>query len=303
MRTPMIASLVMLTLVSAVPADAQRLGRGRMVAPQIGVPQINGPQYNGPITAPPVISRPAPQPNRFPNGYQNRGQNWGGRINGRWIGGVQAPGGWNSYRRPTRGYRLPGYWTAPSFFIGNFGTYGLTTPPYGYSWSRYYDDAVLIDSRGRVQDWVGDIDWDGYGDGDDDRGDRGYVADQLGYGAPYAAPGVGYQGEYQGSYTVDGRTGYQRGHQRGTYRAPPQPVVQPVYPQGYSQSWTAGSGYYYPGGVTTTITVQQAPVVTTTTTTEYVEGVEYRAPVRRSYRKPARKWRPAPKRCSCSCDC
>lgn len=295
MRTPMIASLVMLALASAGPAEAQRLGRGRMVAPQIGVPQINGPQYDGaqysgaqfggqagggyqvgqprpPVTAPPV-NRPAPR------------QNWGGRINGRWIGGMQAPGGWGAYRRPGRGFRLPGYWTAPGFFIGNFAAYGLATPPYGYSWSRYYDDAVLIDGRGRVYDSVTGIDWDDF----DDEG--GYVAGG-GYGASYAAPADERYVRHDDRY------------RQRRYVAPPQPIVQPLYPQGYSQTWTAGSGYYYPGGVTTTITVQQAPVVTTTTTTEYVEEVEYRAPARRVHRKPARKWRPAPKpHCSCSCGC
>lgn len=290
MRTPTIASLVMMTLLTTSPVEAQRLGSGRMVAPQIGVPQVNGPQFNQPY-------RPQPMPPQVQTMRGPQRQQWGGQVNGRWIGGMRAPGGWNSYRRPSRGYRLPTYWTAPSFFIGNFGAYGLTTPPYGYSWSRYYDDAVLIDNRGRVQDWVSGIDWDGYGDG-------GYIDDQPGYGAPYAAPGTDYEGRYEGSYTVGGRTGYQSGYQQGQYRAPPQPQVQPLYPQGYSQTWTAGSGYYYPGGVTTTITVQQAPVVTTTTTTEYIDEVVYRAPVRRTYRKPARKWRPRAKpQCACSCAC
>jgi hypothetical protein len=229
-------------------------------------------------------------------GQRFGGQRWGGRSGGRWIGGVQAPGGWNAYRRPGRGFALPSYWIAPSFFIGNFASYGLAPPPYGYHWSRYYDDAVLIDDHGQVYDSVQGIGWD---DGND------HTDDGRGYGAPYPAPGVGYQGSYEGTYEVGGRRGYQQGQQSGSYlpqiQVPGGAVVQPLYPHGYTQSWSAGSGYYYPGGVTTTITVQQAPVVTTTVT-EYIEESVYRAPVRRSYRKPVRKWKAKAKpQCACLC--
>ncbi len=296
MRTPMIASLAVLAATLAMPADAQRLGRGRMMAPQIGVPQgmmqqgmpqpslapPNVPQMNVPQMNARQMNGPRTnQPQQRLAGPRLNGQHWGGQVNGRWIGGVQAPGGWNGYRRPGRGFRLPGYWFAPSFFIGNWSAYGLSSPPYGYRWSRYYDDAVLLDSEGRVYDSVSGIDWDSY---DQAGGYEGYQQQDGGYGAPYAAPGVTY------------------------HSAPPPPppyagaVVQPAYPQGYTQSWSAGSGYWYPGGVTTTITIQQAPVVTTTTTTEYIEETVYRSPVRRSYRKPVRKWKPKP-RCTCTCAC
>ncbi|OYW23624.1 MAG: hypothetical protein B7Z43_02545 [Sphingomonas sp. 12-62-6] len=314
MRTPMIASLALLATTMAGPADAQRLGGGRMVAPQIAVPPA-GPQGGPPVAITPQpapqMGMPAPrvgQPRmsgqrmagqRF-QGQQFQGQRWGGRVGGRWIGGVQAPGGWNAYRRPGRGFALPSYWIAPSFFIGNFASYGLAPPPYGYHWSRYYDDAVLIDDRGRVHDSVQGIGWD-------DASEDGYGDDQPGYGAPYAAPTTGYQGSYEGTYEVGGQRGYQRGQQSGSYLPQVQvqggAVVQPLYPHGYTQSWSAGSGYYYPGGVTTTITVQQAPIVTTTVT-EYIEETVYRAPVRRSYRKPVRKWKPKAKpQCACQCAC
>lgn len=111
------------------------------------------------------------------NGGQSR---WGGRIDGRWHGGVQAPGGWAAYRRPYRGWALPSYWFAPTFFISDYSAYGLGAPPVGYNWSRYYDDAVLIDGRGRVYDSVGGLNWDRYDGGyayDDsyDDGDRYYA--------------------------------------------------------------------------------------------------------------------------------
>jgi Ni/Co efflux regulator RcnB len=110
---------------------------------------------------------------------------WGGHINNRWWGGMRAPGGWGAYRRPVRGYVLPGYWVSPNWYINDWSTYGLYAPPAGYSWSRYYDDAVLVDGRGSVYDSVGGIGWDQYdGDGVDYtyRDDGSYGAN---YGAPY----------------------------------------------------------------------------------------------------------------------
>ncbi len=90
---------------------------------------------------------------------------WGGRHQGRWVGGWQAPGGWNGYRRPHRGYTLPSYWISPSFYIPNWSFYGFAQPQTGYGWSRYYDDAVLTDRYGRVYDYRENYDWDRYESG------------------------------------------------------------------------------------------------------------------------------------------
>ncbi|MDX3909986.1 MAG: RcnB family protein [Sphingobium sp.] len=98
---------------------------------------------------------------------------WGQRIQGRWHGGVRAPGGYVSYRRPARGFTLPRYWIQPDFYIGNYAIYGLPTPPSGYGWSRYYDDAVLTDSYGRVVDSRSGIRWENY--------EGGYADDQPQY--------------------------------------------------------------------------------------------------------------------------
>lgn len=92
---------------------------------------------------------------------------WGSVQNGRWYAGWQAPGGWNAYHRPVHGYVLPRYWINPSFYIANYGAYGLPAPAYGYGWSRYYDDAVMTDRYGRVYDHRSDVDWDRY-DGETD---------------------------------------------------------------------------------------------------------------------------------------
>ncbi len=107
---------------------------------------------------------------------------WGSKVEGRWWGGSNAPGGWRAYRRPTRGYALPTYWNAPRFYINDWSTYGLARPPQGYRWTRYYDDAVLIDGRGSVYDSMSAVDWDRY----DDAGY--YAGDDVAYDADRAPP-------------------------------------------------------------------------------------------------------------------
>lgn len=107
----------------------------------------------------------------------NGGNRWGPRQNGRWYAGWRAPGGWNGYQRPVYGYVLPSYWISPSYYIGNYGAYGLPAPAYGYGWSRYYDDAVMTDRYGRVYDSRSGVAWDRYEGGygpDGDYDDRGY---------------------------------------------------------------------------------------------------------------------------------
>ena len=106
---------------------------------------------------------PLPQPPRA-NVPSRR---WGSQVGGRWWGGANAPGGWAAYRRPYRGYRLPGYWVAPRFYVSDWSRYGLYAPSGGYNWIRYYDDAVLVDQYGGVSDWRGGLNWDGYDEGDD----------------------------------------------------------------------------------------------------------------------------------------
>lgn len=131
-----------------------------------------------------------------------------------------------SYRKPHRGFRLPSTYIQPSYFIGNFGYYGLSQPNYGYGWSRYYDDAVLTDRRGVVQDARYNVDWDrynqGYHDGYRDghasydpgvfTGDDRVVATPRAYNHSDQST---YQGDWQGAYREDGS--YQ-GEWQGTYR-------------------------------------------------------------------------------------
>jgi Ni/Co efflux regulator RcnB len=230
----------------------------------------------------------------------HRTPRWGSKIGGRWSGGMEAPGGWKAYRRPHRGTSLPGYWISPSFYIGDFGTYGLASPPPGYHWSRYYDDAVLIDDYGRVDDVVGDLDWD--------RIDLAYAGPESGidrYERQFWHDGAAYppppSGPPPSSVVVQqpGVQGYSQTWSAGGYPPPP-PPGQVVVQQGYSQSYSAGGyyagGYWYPPVATTTVTIQSVPVVTTTTT-EYVETRVYQAKARRAYRAPKKVVR----RCCCCC--
>ncbi len=172
------------------------------------------------------------------------GHNMGGKMTRR-MGGKQMRHGFHSgrkfrdgsrvrtgrighrrgYQRPHRGFRLPRTFIQPSFFIANYGNYGLSRPTAGYGWSRYYDDAVLTDRRGVVQQSVNNLDWDRYNQGYND----GYRAGQATYdtsvfmnddrviATPSGAHGgsTTYQGDWNGAYREDGS--YQ-GDWQGTYR-------------------------------------------------------------------------------------
>ncbi len=172
-------------------AEAQRPAPGASYpAPGIAMQApMARPNRPGPIAArAPVVRAPTRPVNA------QRTSRWGSKIGGRWWGGANAPGGWAGYRRPHRGWAVPGYWNTPRFYVGDWSNYGLAQPPQGYNWARYYDDAVLIDSRGSIYDTASDIDWD-RADG------RGYAAisprdyaandsvyagpDERGYAAPY----------------------------------------------------------------------------------------------------------------------
>lgn len=267
-----ITGLAMVAVATIVPAEAQR------IAPA-GQPQMAQQQQMLPAMQPQVYPRIELQGHPMRGGQmlqpprQNR---WGGSVGGHWYGGANAPGGWNAYRRPTRGWTLPRYWIAPTFFISDYANYGLSQPPYGYNWTRYYDDAVLMDQRGRVWESVSGVNWDGY-DGGYAYGDGGEVGFASDYGASYPAPGPDY------------------GTPNVVY-APPSEVVQGSYSSsysdsaGYAQGGFVRAGYWYPPATVRTVTIQSEPVIiTTTTTTEYVDTVTPYTPARRVYHASKRK--------------
>ena len=190
-------------------------------------------------------NRPMPHVPRGPS----RGSRWGSKIGGHWWGGVNAPGGWASYRQPYRGYRLPTYWVAPRFYVTDWSYYGLPAPVSGHSWTRYYDDAVMVDREGSVYDHRSAIDWEreheGYERGS---GVGGAVAgavvggvvgnlvagrgDRL--GGTLIGAGVGAAAGYGIDRATDkkrahhdGRRGYDRHDMSDPYDEPP---IAPDYP-------------------------------------------------------------------------
>ncbi|MCM8731757.1 RcnB family protein [Hephaestia sp. GCM10023244] len=215
----MAASAAML----ATPALAQHHGH-RGVGHWQGSGQIHGPQTHGEWRG-----------ERGGSWHWNgAGQRWGGAIEDRWYGGAGAPGGWTAYRQPVRGDVLPPYWLSPSWTVWDWADYGLPRPPRGYVWSRYYDDAVLIDRAGQVRDHRGDMDW-----GDDDRGYDDPAYDD-GY---HAAPRVAVQPD--------------------DARYPAQVVTRCVGDCG----GVFANGYYYPPQTETTVTIPARPPVVRTITT------------------------------------
>ena len=124
------------------------------------------PHRPGPIAArAPVVHTASQQIGTPQQAGNRRAPRWGSKIGGRWWGGANAPGGWAAYRRPNRGWAVPGYWNSPRFYVNDWSSYNLPQPPQGYNWARYYDDAVLIDPRGSVYDTANGIDWDQDGSG------------------------------------------------------------------------------------------------------------------------------------------
>ncbi len=237
-------------------------------------------------------------------------QRWGGTIGGRWSGGAQAPGGWSAYRRPHRGASLPAYWMSGSFHIPDYLSFGLAAPPYGYSWVRYYDDAVLVDDSGRVWDSVSGIAWAGASASADAgyarRAEPGLCAQRRDHpGRPKRilrrAGLFGSDSVYPGGVCTAGGGGA-----AGGVRPEPVPAGLPGRElwSYYGASGYSGGGYYG-GGSTTTITFQSAPIVTTTTTEEIVEDevtTTYVSTPRRIVRRaPVRHYRPRRHVCGCGC--
>ncbi len=161
------------------------------------------------------------------------GRSLAGRsLVGRWHGGLRAPGGYAAYQRPLRGFNLPRYWVNPGFAFSNFAFFGLRAPQTGYYWSRYYDDAVLINNRGTVYDSVSNVDWQAASPRP--QAQAGFPqaefgpaieTDQQVYGWDDEAndPSVGgtneagtYEGEWTGQYIDEDRRVY-RGQWDGNY--------------------------------------------------------------------------------------
>ena len=285
-RGTWLAAAVIAGVAGATPAAAQRVWQdGRWVVM--------------PRTSAPMVMRANPH-------------RWTMR-DGRWDAGYRAPGGWNAYRRLHRGGRLPGYWMGADFRVHDYLSFGLAAPPPGYSWVRYYDDAVLVDRDGSVWDSRDGIPWSGavaMASADD-----GYARADSRAGAGYPPPRI--EPVDPDDYYDDGA--YDDGPPPPPYDAPPPPRrhdepgrYHGPYPGGYAppvapppvvrmapscaqacggwqggyngMTWQNGAwvGNY---GAGTTVVVIPGAVTTTTTVTEYVTKSYRRAPTKRMWRK------------------
>ncbi|MGE4323026.1 MAG: RcnB family protein [Sphingobium sp.] len=172
MRTRSVVILGASLALAGVGTPAVAADQGAAMAASL---PLMGKGYSG-VRPPRGDVRPGTSWGRPGTGGTTTVHRWGPRYHGRWHAGWNAPGGWNGYRRPVYGYVLPRYWVSPRYYIGNYSAYGLSAPPYGYGWSRYYDDAVMTDRYGRIYDHRSDVEWDrhdgGYEDYHDDRGQR-----------------------------------------------------------------------------------------------------------------------------------
>lgn len=284
MRALTLATLSIAAIAVATPADAQRVWRDGQWAQR----------DREPVRYPP---RSVPPTRIEPPRVETTGR-WGPMVGGRWHAGTRAPGGWNAYRRPVRGWSLPSYWVGGGFWIDDWSSWGLSRPPHGYGWLRYYDDAVLADRSGRVWDSVSGIDWYGGGGGAATAyAGGGYAAAAAGgggYGARYDAP------DYEDDYEDDrpARRSIPAQRYPGGY-APPS-CANPCGAQGggYAHGYYGGGGYYIAGPTVTTIVIQSGATTTTTVTEEVIEEVRtYRAPVKTVRRYPSKTVRRSTKDC------
>lgn len=307
MRFWMMAAISAAALGVAAPAAAQGYG-APIPAPGGASYGAPAPHYRpGPVVQPqdPRGQVPTAGPRVWQDGRwqalppsrniarQDDPNRWGYEIEGQWYGGSQAPGGWGAYRRLGRGHHMPQYWLGGSFGIPDYLSYGLSAPPRGYRWVRYYDDAVLIDDRGSVWDSVGGIAWGGagasYGGSHSNSSSYSYSS----VGVQQVDPNA-YYGQQQ-QYPVQPGYGAQQGYGAG-------------YGSSYGSSYQQGSYYY--GAPTTSSSVIVIPTTTTTTiveeeiieeevvTTRYV-----RAAPRRTVRRAPVRHRAKPKPACCRCVC
>ncbi|MEG8021744.1 RcnB family protein [Sphingomonas aerolata] len=265
MRMKVIVGLTLIMSVAGTTAEAQR--------------RPDGASRPGATYSVPARSAVSVSPEPAASSDARRGSS----VDGGWSAGANAPGGWSGYRRPYRGWALPAYWVAPRFGIVDWRAYGLVPPPPGYRWTRYFDDAVLIDARGSIFDTRAGVEWDGAVGGDaapryDVQSFDGRADDRV-YARRQPRPVT------RRTY-VTTRVEAAPDFAGAAYRDQPLPPVQQrggtwVSPDGMTTVTTTGGGYpgsdAYAGDGTTTVTVQSVPVTTTTTTTEYLtEPVTYR---------------------------
>ena len=250
----------------------------------------------------------------------NRGGNHGGWNKGGHHGGWDKGGkDWNkggkhwnwdkggkrhfNFKRIDRGGFVSSFFWGGQFNVGNWGDYGFYAPRDGSRWIRYYDDALLIDSHGRVLDGRYGVDWDRYGGEWDYEGEAPYRRDYADRGPP---PGYDYDGPPPRD-DVGPPPGYRHGPPPHGYPPPPpvscaNPCVRtytmhgghgapppPPYGHGTGHSYSYGHGCGTCGPIVVTETiVTTAPVVEKRVYTTYeTRWVKAKPKPRKVYRRPA----------------
>lgn len=182
------------------------------------------------------------------------------------------------FHRTRPGGKMPRPYLDPMYAVSDWQGWGLSQPGPGMHWLRYYNDAVLVDSRGRVVDTRYDFDWNH---------PRGYAGGPAyGAGPGYPPPGYGAPGYAPGTTTY--RAGPNTTVTTSVVAAPP-----PVVVAGPAPGYGYGGGYY--AGGASVVSVTPGVVVTTTTTTTDYETVYKSAGVKRAYKR--RAYRPSRPRC------
>jgi Ni/Co efflux regulator RcnB len=228
---------------------------------------------------------PAPGARQMVREVRQMHRGGGGQHHGRRFGHIPRIG---------HGGFVPGGWWGPQFVVRNWSGYGFPQPFQGGRWIRYYDDALLIDGRGRVHDSRYGYDWDRYGDrwGSDERGVPVYVGD-----GDYETGDDDYEWAERYEREGDDRRDViveRRHHDDGGDCA--RSCTRTYQGGGYGHGGY-GYGYAYHGPVVITeTTTTTAPVVELVTTYEYVTEYEtYRAKAAPKKRKVIRR-APAPAR-------
>lgn len=206
--------------------------------------------------------------------------------------GMHHGGGSNvrHIRRFDRGHFVPQFWWGPQFQVQHWQMYGFPQPMPGYRWVRYYDDAYMIDGRGRVHEGRYGLDWDRYGDrwsrdengipmyhGEDEYLEEGYEHHDRRGGWDYSEYGPG-----PAPACAPRR-------RRPCGGPPPHPMPMPGPGYGYGYGYGAGYGYVCCATVTITETIVE------TGGTGYMEEVVEEEVVRQRVRRPVRR-APPPRR-------
>lgn len=206
------------------------------------------------------------------------------------------------FRRIDRGHFVPRFWWGPQFHVQQWQMYGFPQPVGGRRWLRYYDDALLIDDRGRVHDGRYGFDWDRYGDrwSYDERGIPAYVGDGDYHPTDREYAMAEEYDEHRGGWDYAEYEGA-RGHHGGSCGRPRRgpcggrgghggPYPAPGYGYGYGHGAGYGYGYGYGYGaatmtITETIVESGGSSYMVEEVVEEEEVVRQRA--RRAHRRPA----------------